>query len=92
MSRIVVERSHNLGRETARTRAEQLAERLTEKFGLRCQWSGDTLQVRRSGADGQIEVGEDRVRIELKLGMLLAVMSGDIRRGIEQALDKSLQV
>ncbi|WPC05552.1 polyhydroxyalkanoic acid system family protein [Pseudomonas benzenivorans] len=91
MTRIDVERSHNLGREVAREKAEQLAERLAREFDVRYRWSGDTLEFKRSGADGRIEVGEDRVRVELKLGLLLSAMGGSIKRQIEEALDKNLK-
>ncbi|MHA6492191.1 polyhydroxyalkanoic acid system family protein [Pseudomonas borbori] len=90
MAKITVERSHSLGREAAREKAEQLAERLAREYSVRYQWNGDTLEFKRSGADGQIEVGEDHVRVQLSLGLLLSAMSGSIKREIEDVLDKSL--
>lgn len=91
MARIDVERPHALGREAAREKAEQLAERLAREYAVRYRWSGDTLEFKRSGADGRIEVGEDRVRVQLNLGLLLSAMSGSIKREIEEVLDKSLK-
>ncbi|MBU1329578.1 MAG: polyhydroxyalkanoic acid system family protein [Gammaproteobacteria bacterium] len=90
MAKITVEREHALGREAARAKAEQLAERLAREFDVTYQWQGDTLLFKRSGADGSIAVSDDRVRVELKLGLLLSAMSGIIKREIEQVLDKSL--
>ncbi|AYC34628.1 polyhydroxyalkanoic acid system protein [Pseudomonas cavernae] len=90
MARINVERSHSLGRAAARAKAEQLAERLAKEYQVSYRWNGDTLEFKRSGADGKIEVGEDRVRVELKLGLLLSAMSGPIKREIEQTLDEKL--
>ncbi|QLC73474.1 polyhydroxyalkanoic acid system family protein [Pseudomonas sp. LPB0260] len=91
MTRITVERPHSLGREAARAKAEQLAERLAREFDVKYRWTGDTLEFKRSGADGRIEVGEDRVHVELKLGLLLSAMGGSIKRQIEEVLDKSLK-
>jgi len=91
MARIDVERPHALGREAAREKAEQLAERLAREYAVRYRWRGDTLEFKRSGADGRIEVGEDRVRVQLNLGLLLSAMSGSIKREIEEVLDKSLK-
>ncbi|UTW09567.1 polyhydroxyalkanoic acid system family protein [Pseudomonas benzenivorans] len=91
MTRIAVERPHSLGREAAREKAEQLAERLARDFDVQYRWSGDILEFKRSGADGRIEVGEDRVRVELKLGLLLSAMGGSIKRQIEEVLDKNLK-
>ncbi|MEX6503853.1 polyhydroxyalkanoic acid system family protein [Pseudomonas zhanjiangensis] len=91
MARIEVERPHCLGREAAREKAEQLAERLAREYAVRYSWSGDTLEFKRSGADGRIEVSEDRVRVQLNLGLLLSAMSASIKREIETVLDKSLK-
>ncbi|WP_277052459.1 polyhydroxyalkanoic acid system family protein [Zestomonas thermotolerans] len=90
MSRIHVERPHSLGRAAARVKAEQLAERLAREYEVSYRWCGDTLEFRRSGADGRIEVGEDRVSVEIKLGLLLSALSGSIQREIERALDERL--
>ena len=91
MSRIRVERSHCLGRESAREKAQHLAERLASEYDVRYRWNGDTLEFKRSGADGTIAVGDDSVRVELKLGLLLSALGGTIKREIEQTLDKHLQ-
>ncbi|NQD94707.1 polyhydroxyalkanoic acid system protein [Pseudomonas sp. CrR25] len=91
MATIDVQRPHSLGRAAARAKAEQLAERLAREYAVRYRWSGDTLEFKRSGADGSIEVGEDNVRVQLKLGLLLSAMSGSIKREIEEVLDKSLK-
>ena len=90
MARITVERSHSLGRAGARAKAEALAERLAAEYAVRYQWKGDVLEFKRSGADGTIEVGENSVRVELKLGLLLSALSGTIKREIENGLDESL--
>lgn len=91
MARITVERSHQLGLDAARGKAEALAERLAREYDVKYRWSGDTLEFKRSGADGSIRVGEDRVRVELNLGLLLSAMGGSIKREIERTLDDSLQ-
>lgn len=91
MAKITVERPHNLGREAAREKAEQLAERLAREYDVRYRWNGDNLEFKRSGADGRIEVNESSVRVQLSLGLLLSAMSSSIKREIEDALDKNLQ-
>ena len=91
MSRITVERTHSLGLAAAREKAETLAERLARQYDVKYRWSGDTLEFKRSGADGHIDVSEGSVRVELKLGLLLSALGGTIRREIEETLDKNLQ-
>ncbi len=47
MARITVERAHLV--RTARAKAEKLANKLKEQYGLEPSWSGDTLNLKRSG-------------------------------------------
>lgn len=91
MSRITIERSHSLGRAAAREKAEALAQRLASEYDVKFRWAGDTLEFKRSGADGTIDVSDDLVRVNLKLGLLLSALSGTIKREIEDTLDKHLQ-
>lgn len=91
MSRITIERSHSLGRAAAREKAEVLAQRLASEYDVKFRWAGDTLEFKRSGADGTIDVSDDLVRVNLKLGLLLSALSGTIKREIEDTLDKHLQ-
>ena len=90
MARITVERAHNLGKEAARAKAEQLASKLQERYGLESSWSGDTLNLRRSGVKGSVLVADDSLRIDVELGLLMSAMSGTIKSEIEKALDKAL--
>ncbi|MBF8639672.1 MULTISPECIES: polyhydroxyalkanoic acid system family protein [Pseudomonas] len=91
MSQISVERSHSLGLETARAKAGALAEKLTRDYGVECRWEGDTLQFSRTGVDGRIEVGEDKVRVDATLGFFFSALSSQIEHEIEKKLDKALQ-
>ncbi|MBX9755934.1 MAG: polyhydroxyalkanoic acid system family protein [Pseudomonadaceae bacterium] len=91
MAKIKIERPHSLGLAGARAKAEQLAERLASEYDVRYRWVGNSLEFKRSGADGLIAVTEDQVRVELNLGLLLSAMGGSIKREIEKTLDDSLQ-
>lgn len=90
MAKIEIERQHSLGKQAARESVDGLAQKLSERQGLACRWDGDVMLMERSGVDGRIEVGEDRVRVEVTLGLLLAPMSGLLKQEIEKALDKRL--
>lgn len=37
-----------------------------------------------------MDVGEDLIRVDVKLGLLMSAMSGMIKTEIEKALDKAL--
>lgn len=90
MAHITVERAHTLGKEGARAKAEQLAQKLKDQYGLEPTWSGDTLNLKRSGVKGTVQVAEDSLRVDVELGLLMSAMSGTIKSEIEKALDKAL--
>ncbi len=90
MARISVERAHGLGKAAAREKADQLAQRLAGQYGLEPQWAGDTLNLKRSGVKGAVHVGDETIRVEVELGLLMSAMSGTIKAEIEKALDKAL--
>ena len=90
MTQISVERKHSLGRDAARQKAEALVDKLAREYDLKARWDGDRVEVKRSGANGSIEISEDSIRVELKLGMMLSMMGGTIKGEIERALDKAL--
>ncbi len=90
MTQISVERKNSLGRDAARPKAEALVDKLAREYDLKARWDGDRVEVKRSGANGSIEIGEDSIRVELKLGMMLSMMGGTIKGEIERALDKAL--
>jgi len=90
MTQISVERKHGLGRDAARQKAEVLVDKLAREYDLQARWDGDVVEVKRSGASGTIRIGEDTIRVDLKLGMMLSIMGSSIKGEIEKALDKAL--
>ena len=90
MARFTVERAHCLGKEGARAKADTLAQKLNDKYDVGSSWSGDTLNLKRSGVKGTVEVDDDSLRINVELGLLMSAMSGTLKSEIEKALDKAL--
>ncbi|SHN15937.1 putative polyhydroxyalkanoic acid system protein [Pseudomonas asturiensis] len=90
MAKITVERPHSLGREQARARAEQLVEKLADKYGLAHEWVGDTVKLEGKGAKGRVEVEDELIRIRIELNFILSTMSGSIKSEVERVLDKAL--
>ena len=90
MASIHVERNHTLGIDGARERVETIARHLEQKLSIDHRWNGDTLHVSRAGASGTIGVGADRIVLDVKLGLALALMRGTIEETIHQELDHAL--
>ncbi len=90
MANIKIRRQHKLGRDVARKKVDEIAASLQDKLKAKWSWSGDSLSFQRSGASGSVDVGDDYVEFNVKLGMLLTPMKGVIEDAIQQKVDKAL--
>ena len=85
-----IRRSHNLGLEEARNRADLIAADLKQQFSLRSNWQGDALHVRGNGVTGQLMVDDQNIELDVRLGFALKLMEGPIRSAIERMIDEEL--
>ncbi len=90
MSKIIVERPHELGHEQARAKAEHLVQKLSIKYGLAHEWDGDSVSLHGKGAKGRVDVEAALIRISIELSFFLSAMSGTIKSEIERVLDREL--
>lgn len=86
MSSIDIVHPHALPPAHARLAVQEVAEKLTERFGMECQWNGDILAFARSGVDGRIALMHDHLHVSAQLGFLLAPMKGPIEDEIRRVL------
>ena len=66
-----IRRSHNLGLEEARHRADLIAADFQEQFSVRSRWQGDALHVQGNGFSGELHVDDHNIEIDVKLGFAL---------------------
>ena len=90
MSDIRIRRPHSKPLEEARKAAEKMAKQLRKEFELDYAWDGNVLRFERSGVDGELHVTPKEVRLEAKLGFLLAFLKPRIEAEVEAQLDKHL--
>jgi putative polyhydroxyalkanoate system protein len=90
MSEIRIRRSHSKSLDDARKAAEKMAKQLRKDFDLDYVWDGHVLRFERSGVDGVLHVTAREVRLEAKLGFLLAFLKPRIEAEVEDQLDRLL--
>ena len=90
MSEIRIRRAHSKPIDEARRAAEKMAKQLRKDFDLDYAWDGQVLRFERSGVDGELHVTAKEVRLEAKLGFLLAFLKPRIEAEVEAQLDKHL--
>ena len=88
MANIEIYRKHTLGHEQARQAAEQIAAQLDERFQLDYRWQGESLHFKRSGLDGNLDVGADDVFIRVKLGLLMSPLKHMLEQEIHRQMDE----
>jgi putative polyhydroxyalkanoate system protein len=90
MTTIHIKRAHELSRDEAKRRVERIAEDLKDKFNVQYHWKNDSLQFKRSGASGAIDLGDGFVEVKIRLGMMLAPMKGKIEASIKKNIGSFL--
>lgn len=90
MSSIDIRHAHSLPIDGARKAIEEVAAKLSERFGLQSNWVGDVLNFNGSGVDGAIELQPGQVHVTAKLGFLLSAMKGVVEGEIQRVLKEKL--
>ncbi|MBD3828477.1 MULTISPECIES: polyhydroxyalkanoic acid system family protein [Stenotrophomonas] len=90
MSSIDIRHAHSLPADGARQAIEDVAAKLSERFGLQSNWLGDVLNFSGSGVDGAIALLPGQVHVTAKLGFLLSAMKGMVESEIQRVLKEKL--
>jgi putative polyhydroxyalkanoate system protein len=91
MSRIYIQREHELDDGTLRKRAERLAKQLQSEFGGSYRWEGNTVHYNYSGGiDARLTLQENDILVDVKLGVLMLMLKKRLQAEIERYLDKHL--
>ena len=91
MSRIYIQREHELDGKTVRKRAERLAKQLQSEFGGDYRWEGNTVHYNYSGGiDARMTLQDNDILVDVKLGVLMLMLKKRLQAEIERYLDKHL--
>lgn len=88
MSNIDIRHTHSLPPAKARKAVEEVASKLSERFGVDTHWDGDLMHFKRSGVDGHIALAPHQLHVSAQLGFLLGAMKGPIEAEIRRVLDE----
>ncbi len=88
MPSIEITRKHATPLPEARKSVERVAKHIAEKFDVRYEWDGDTLNFTRFGVDGHIAVTAKQVRVTAHLNFLLGYLRDTIEVKINEYLDQ----
>jgi putative polyhydroxyalkanoate system protein len=93
MPNLTVSIPHQLSREEAKRRVEELVANLQRQYGgmagrVEQSWTGDTMNFAVSAmgmsVTGEILVADDVVRLDVALPFALAMLAGNVKQQIEE--------
>jgi putative polyhydroxyalkanoate system protein len=92
MATIEISRNHSLPIDDAKTKAEDLARGMAEKFGIDWKWEGNTIRFdapsgAAKGTKGEVAVTDKSVRVAIDLPFMLRVLKGTIEGKVNEKLD-----
>ncbi|HOM14163.1 MAG TPA: polyhydroxyalkanoic acid system family protein [Rubrivivax sp.] len=88
MSTIDIRREHTQSLAAAKKHADAMAADLAEEFSLESAWQGNELHFSRSGVKGVMKVAKDHVHVTAKLGLLVALLKGQIEKRLLAHFDE----
>ena len=91
MAKLNIEQAHALPLDEVKRRLEELANRLSAKYGIDAKWTSDReAKLKRTCVSGIITLAEDKVAVLLDLSFALLPMKGKIQERIARELKSAL--
>ena len=92
MATIDIKRSHTLGLDTAKAKAEELAKGLETKLGIQWKWQGNDIAFEvpggvAKGAKGEVKVDASTIHVAIDLPFMLRPMKGTVEQKVNERLD-----
>jgi len=87
MNKLEVDVAHRLSRAEARSRIDRVTAKLAQDFSAECNWEGsERLVVKRKGLLATLDVDDNKVHVDMELGLFMRPFAGSIRAGIVKQL------
>ncbi len=91
MPKLNIEQAHALPLDEVKKRLEDLANRLSAKYGIEARWVSDCeASVKRTGVTGKITCSETKVTVFLDLSFVLTPLKDRVENRVREELRKSL--
>ncbi len=90
MADIELIKHHSLPLAAARALVQRTADDLAKEYHLVSHWTGNTLHFTRTGIQGQMQVTESEIRLEVTLGFLLKLLKAKFIENIDRSFETLL--
>ena len=91
MAKVTIEQPHALSLDEVKKRLQEVADRLSAKYGIDAKWTSDReASLKRTGVNGKIMVADNKVSVLLDLSFALIPVKGKIEDRIKRELTAAL--
>lgn len=91
MASIQIKQSFSMPYDELKEGLDQLADKLGQQYQLDCDWqSEECLSFRRTGAEGEVNIGDQEIELHVSLGMLMSAFKGTIEKEIRDFIDEHI--
>jgi putative polyhydroxyalkanoate system protein len=92
MATIDISRSHSLGLDAAKAKAEELAKGMEQKLGIAWRWVGNDITFEAAsgvakGASGKVKVDASTIQVAIDLPFMLKAMKSMVAQKVNDKLD-----
>ncbi|MGB5326057.1 MAG: polyhydroxyalkanoic acid system family protein [Pseudomonadales bacterium] len=90
MATISISKQHKKSRDEIERLVEDLRRVLEGDYGCRCERRGDQLEIARRGINGSLQILDDRVDVEIRLGPMMGLLADRMKPFINAQLSAHL--
>lgn len=90
MAKLNIEHQTKHSKEEIRSKLTEIMGKVEESYNLTGSWSGDTYTFKRKGLDGKATIADNKVSVQMEMGMLLGAFKGKIESELKQRLKDGL--
>ena len=88
MASIQINKEFTMPEEELKGTLDHLATHLNEMFQVECTWKSDRcLDIRRAGANGELNITDNEVDLNVNLGIMLSPFKGRIEQAISEFIN-----
>ena len=92
MANIAINHPYTMPRAEVLEQVRKLADKMAERYQLDCRWVDEAcMTFSRTGASGQIDVGEQSLSLNMQLGMMLGMFKQPIEDEVNSFLAKNIR-
>lgn len=85
MAKIKIDHKHGLDDEAARSKLEELVEKLGQKYKLKSTWQGDAVELKGTGVKGDLRLSQGKIAGVVDVPFFL---KGKVEKALAERLDQ----